>query len=99
MEPGKYDKHSGFNLQLLKVLNKRYEASVKIRLVAGRWDLELDTDQDGLVTAFVMGKYGPGGWLSGRYFKHIRLTGQDQTIEKLPWVYCGQVKGKGGENQ
>jgi hypothetical protein len=52
MEPGKYDKHSGFNLQLLKVLNKRYEASAKIRLVAGRWDVELDT---GLTAGFPEG--------------------------------------------
>jgi hypothetical protein len=95
MEPGKYDKHSGFNLQLLKVLSKHYDASAKIRLVAGRWDVELKTDHNGNVEVFVMGKYDPGGWISGRCFKHIRLTGQLQVNDRLPWIYCGEVTNAG----
>jgi hypothetical protein len=77
--------------EILKVLQKKYEALSFIQTTFKRYDIAFKTDEEGRPVLLFMGKAGDDGKIKGERFARRLVFGENGEIIKDHWDNKGKV--------
>jgi hypothetical protein len=71
--------------QIMKVLERTYEANAMIERQMGRYDLQFKTDEVGRPVLLFLGKFNEQGLIKGERFARRIVTAADGKVTKDHW--------------